>query len=142
VTDLERKQAKEAQAEDNHIAQEDTCRAKALVVWERRRAMTRRTMKQDDLKVLIQDMERVLDLPLRNVSIKGDSSRPVIEAQCKEREVHLVKGKKSIGDELTHYNLHVLLEAEGVTTLESDLFKQAVVDLCLLGSTLFANVRN
>ncbi len=52
--------------------------------------MARSDMTQDDLKVLIQDMKRGSDSPLRKVT-KGDPLRPVIEAQCQEREVGLVK---------------------------------------------------
>jgi hypothetical protein len=87
-------------------------------------------MTQDDLKVLIQDMKRELDSSLRNVSTKGDPLRPVIEAQCQEREVRLVKGKESRGNELTHYDLCVLLEIEGVRTLESYLLQQTEEELC------------
>ncbi len=59
----------------------------------------------------------------------------MIEAQCQEREVHLVKGKESKGNELTHYNLRVLLEVEGVVTLESYLLHQAEEELCSIRST-------
>jgi hypothetical protein len=62
-----------------------------------------------------------------------------MEAQCQEREAHLVKDKASKGDELTHYDLHVLLEVEGVAT-ESDLLQQTEVGLCELHSTLLSNV--
>ena len=38
----------------------------------------------------------------------------MVEAQCKDREVRLVKEKHGNGDQLTHYDLRVLLEVEGV----------------------------
>jgi hypothetical protein len=41
VTDLERNKVDEANAEHNQIAQKDTRRAKALVVWERCRTIAR-----------------------------------------------------------------------------------------------------
>jgi hypothetical protein len=132
--DLERKKVDKANAEHNRIAQEDFCRARAFMVWERHRTMTRSAMTQDDLKVLIQGMKWGLNSSLRKVSTKGDPLRPVIEAQCQEREVRLVKGKESRSDELTHYNLHVLLELEGVTTLESYLLQQTEEELCSICS--------
>jgi hypothetical protein len=70
VTDLEKKKVDEAKAEHNQIAREDTPRAKVLAVWERCRTMARSAMTQDDLKVLIQDMKRGSDSPLRKVSTK------------------------------------------------------------------------
>jgi hypothetical protein len=97
--------------------------------------MARNDMTQDNLKVLIQDMKRESDSPLRKVSTKGDRLRPVIEVQCQEREVRLVKGKGSRGDELTHYDLRVLLEVEGVTILESHLLQKTEEELCTICST-------
>ncbi len=47
----------------------------------------------------------------------------MIEDQCKEREVRLVKEKEGKGDHLTHYDLHMLLEVEGVWP-EKDLLAQ------------------
>jgi hypothetical protein len=55
-----------------------------------------------------------LDSPLRKVRVQGELKRPVIEGQCKEREVQLVKEKEGKGDHLTHNDLHMLLEVEGV----------------------------
>jgi hypothetical protein len=92
--------------------------------------MARSAMTQDNLKVLIQDMKRGLDSPLRKVSTKRDPLRPVIKAQCQEREVCLDKGKESRGNELTHYDLCVLPEAEGVTAMESYLLQQTEEELC------------
>ncbi len=135
VLDLEIKKTDEARAENNQVAREDTRRAKALVVWERRRTMARNDMTQDDLKVLIQDMKRESDSLLRKVSTKGDRLRPVIEVQCQEREVCLVKGKGSRGHELTHYDLRVLLEVEGVSILESHLLQKTEEELRNIRST-------
>ncbi len=59
----------------------------------------------------------------------------MIEAQCQEREVRLVKCKEIRGDELTHYDLRVLLEVEGVTTLEFYLLQQTEEELCSICST-------
>jgi hypothetical protein len=54
------------------------------------------------LKVLIQDMKiGKSDSPLRKVRVHGNPERPVVEAQCKDREVHLVKEKHGKGDQLT-----------------------------------------
>jgi hypothetical protein len=47
----------------------------------------------------------------------------------------LVKCKESRGDELTHYDLLVLLEVEGVTTLESYLLQQTEEELHSIRST-------
>ncbi len=47
----------------------------------------------------------------------------MIEGQCKEREVQLVKEKEGKGDHLTHYDLCMLLEVEGVGP-EKDLLTQ------------------
>jgi hypothetical protein len=82
-----------------------------------------------ELKVLIQDTKRgKLDSPLRKVRVQGEPERPVIEGQCKEREVRLVKEKEGKGDHLTHYDLRMLLEVEGVGP-EKDLLTQTEDDL-------------
>ena len=101
--------------------------------------MARSTMTQEELEVLIQDIKRVSDSPLRKVILRGDPLRPLMEAQCQEREVRLVKDRASKGDELMHYDLRVLLEVEGVAT-ESDLIQQTEVGLCELHSTLLSNI--
>jgi hypothetical protein len=62
-----------------------------------------------------------------------------MEVQCQQREVRLVKDKASIGNELMHYGLRMLLEVEGVAT-ESDLIQQTEVGLCELHSTLLSNI--
>jgi hypothetical protein len=139
LTDAKTKQGRDTQAEENCNAREESCRVKALVVWERCRAMARSTMTQEELEVLIQDIKRVSDLPLRKVILRGDPLRPLMEAQCQEREVHLVKDKARKGNELMHYDMRVLLEVEGVAT-ESDLLQQTEVCLCELHSTLLSNV--
>ena len=38
----------------------------------------------------------------------------MVEAQCRDTELRLVKEKDGKGDHLTHYDLRVLLEVEGV----------------------------
>ncbi len=76
---------------------------------------------------------------MRKVVLRGDPLRPLMEVQCQQREVRLVKDKTSIGNELMHYDLRVLLEVEGVAT-ESDLLQQTEVGLRELHSTLFSNV--
>jgi hypothetical protein len=82
-----------------------------------------------ELKVLIQDMKRgKSDSPLRKVRVQGEPKRLVIEGQCKKREVQLVKEKEGKGDHLTHYDLHMLLEVEGVGP-EKDLLTQTEDDL-------------
>ena len=82
-----------------------------------------------ELKFLIQDMKRgKLDSPLRKVRVQGEPKRPVIEGQCKEREVQLVKEKEGKGDHLTHYDLRMLLEVEGVGP-ENNLLTQTEDDL-------------
>ncbi len=65
---------------------------------------------------------------MRKVRVQGEPKRPVIEGQCKEREVQLVKEKEGKGDHLTHYDLHMLLEVEGVGP-EKDLLTQTEDDL-------------
>jgi hypothetical protein len=109
------KQAAAVVAEVNRGVREDSRKEKALAAWTKRRQCTRGDMPMAMLKVLIQDMKiRKLDSPLRKVRVHGNPERSVVEAQCKDREVHLVKEKHGTGDQLTHYNLHVLLEVEGV----------------------------
>ncbi len=81
------------------------------------------------LKVLIQDMKMgKSDSPLRKVRVHVNPERPVVEAQCKDREVRLVKEKHGKGDQLTHNNLRVLLEVEGVGP-ETSLLPQTEDDL-------------
>ncbi len=94
------------------------------------------------LKVLIQDMKiGKSDSPLRKVRVHGNPpERPVVEAQCKDREVHLVKEKHGKGDQLTHYNLRVLLEVEGVGP-ETSLLPQTEDDLAA-ELYLFRNIVN
>ncbi len=84
-----------------------------------------------ELKVLIKDMKRgKWDSPLRKVRVQGEPERPVIEGQCKEREVELAKEKEGKGDYLMHYDLRMLLEleVEGVRP-EKDLLTQTEATL-------------
>ncbi len=47
-----------------------------------------------ELKILIQDTKRgKLDSPLRKARVQGEPERPVVEAQCRDREERLVKEK-------------------------------------------------
>ncbi len=78
-------------------------------------------------------------MPLRKVVLREDPLRPLMEAQCQEREVRPVKDKVCKGDELMLYDLHVLLDVEGVAT-EADLLQQTDVGLCELHSTLLSKV--
>jgi hypothetical protein len=97
--------------------------------------MARSTMTQEELKVLIQDMKRVSDLPLTKVVLRGDPLSPLMEAQCQEREVHLVEDSASKGNEQMHYDLRVLLEVKGVATDYSIilmLLLKNIFDCCVL----------
>jgi hypothetical protein len=106
VEDVIGKQAAAAAAEVNHGVKELAWGVKALAAWTKRRGCTRGNMPIAELKVLIQDMEREkLDSSLRKVRVQGELERSVIEGQCKEREVRLVKEKEGKGDHLTHYDL-------------------------------------
>ncbi len=124
LEDVIGKQAAAAAAEVNHGVKELARGAKALAAWTKRQGRTRGNMPIAELKALIQDMKREKsDSPLRKVRVQGEPERPVIEGQCKEREVRLVKEKKGKGDHLTHYDLRMLLEVEGVGP-ERDLLAQ------------------
>jgi hypothetical protein len=51
-------------------------------------------MPMAELKILIQDTKRgKLDSPLRKARVQGEPERPVVEAQCRDREERLVKEK-------------------------------------------------
>jgi hypothetical protein len=129
VEDVIGKQAAAAAAEVNNGVKELARGAKALAAWTKRRGCTRGNMPIAESKVLIQDMKRgKLDSPLRKVRVHGKPKRPVIEDQCKEREVRLVKEKDEKGDHLTHYDLGMLLEVEGVGP-GKDLLTQTEDDL-------------
>jgi hypothetical protein len=115
VEDVIGKQAAAAAAEVNCGVKELAQGAKALAAWTKCQGCMRGKMPITESKVLIQDMKRgKLDSPLRKVRVQGEPERLVIEGQCKEREVRLVKEKEGKGDHLTHYDLCMLLEVKKV----------------------------
>ncbi len=129
VEDVIGKQAAAAAAGVNCGVKELARGAKALAAWTKCLGCTRGNMPIAKLKVLIQDIKRgKLDSPLRKVRVQGEPERPVIEGQCKEREVQLVKEEEGKVDHLTHYDLHMLLEVEGVGP-EKDLLTRTEDDL-------------
>jgi hypothetical protein len=65
---------------------------------------------------------------MKRGKLESPPKKPVIEGQCKEREVRLVKEKEGKGDHLMHYDLRMLLEVEGVGP-EKDLLTQTEDDL-------------
>ena len=106
------KEATAAEAVKKRAEKEDVRRGKAQSAWEKRRNGTRNKATITDLRLLVQDLKKDSDSPLKK-------DRAGLECQCKARELRAVRLKQARGDVLSHYDLRVLLEAgEGNTKTE------------------------